>query len=199
MNTRKTIRQIIVWSAVALLYGGACILKSHFTKEVLWKGGKLLSTGSIKESNKRGCFVEQLFLHPEVVEVSGTSIRFGEVWLEKEHDLSFVAVLIPGLIEYPVFTVRSGYNINFTLADSNIPDDLMRWMFVMEGQGHSFSVNSTKVGPNSIGYLSDSIESNNWHSISVFLSTNWQFENAMTFTISKAQPAGRAGNPSTLP
>ena len=65
-----------------------------------------------------------LTIDPSQVMINDTEYHFKEVWIENKHDLFFVVVLIPGVIEYPIFKNRDGFNINFNLKTVSFPPSL---------------------------------------------------------------------------
>ena len=180
----KKHRNIII-SAIVVIYFILCGLWSYVIKEVYWKGGQYLSSSNIEESKQRGCFVETLTIDPSQVMINDTEYHFKEVWIENKHDLFFVVVLIPGVIEYPIFKNRDGFNINFNFENSIIPPFFKDWSFVVEGMGRSFGITILNIGNESIGYFSERIDNNDWNSINVLLTTNWEFKDAKKFKINK--------------
>jgi hypothetical protein len=181
----KNKQRILIIAVVMMLYLVVCAVWANFSKEVGWKGGQQLSAGSMHESKRRGCFVEPLTFHPSKIEIESINVQIEEVWIEQQHNISSIIVIIPGILEYPIFKNRAGYNINFRFTNGVIPDRFMEWMFIVEGEGRGFAVHSIREEDESKGHFSNTIDSNKWKSITVLLTTNWKFTDAKKFTVSK--------------
>ncbi|MFH2031232.1 MAG: hypothetical protein ABIJ40_11545 [Bacteroidota bacterium] len=154
---------------------------SHFQKEVGYKGGKNQASDSIKESKKRGCFVEELTIVPKTIEVKGGKIQIKEVWIEKRHDLSFIISLLPTVLEYPIFNNKKKLQMSFNFIQNEIPDVFDDWFFIVEGKGSSF----TNHGNVFLTAEIDRSEWKDWKNIKIFLTNYRGFENAKTFLIKK--------------
>lgn len=149
-----------------------------FVKEIHYKGGMNQSSKNIKQSKRKGCFVEKLSFEPNVIEINGFEFQINEVWIEKQHDLFFVVTLIPSILEYPIFINKKNFNINFNFIQDRIPDFFDDWFFVIEGKGNGFAQINGQ-------YFTENIDTQEWKTMKIVLTNNWDFLNSKRFLIQK--------------
>ena len=151
---------------------------SVFVKEVYHNGGKNESSKDIKKSKDKGCFVEELIISPKIIEIKGNNIQIKEVWLEKQHDLLFIVSIIPTYLEYPIYSNKKEYNINFRFVQDRIPDSLDGWFFVFKQNKKSFAEINGE-------YFTGEIKRIDWDIKKILLTDDSEFRNKKEFFIKK--------------
>ena len=174
----------ICWLFINALWG---FLITELSKE-----SSIESTSTV-QSKLKGCFVEELAITPNLIEVNGEKAQIREIWLEKRHNLWFLLSFIPGILDYPICKKKKGFQIVFTLENGKGLDFLDEWMFVLETEGESFANNSY----GNSECLSQTVNEKNWKTLKVLFTQNWQFENARTYVISKVKSGGPGGTGGT--
>jgi len=116
----------ICWLFINALWG---FLITELSKE-----SSIESTSTV-QSKLKGCFVEELAITPNLIEVNGEKAQIREIWLEKRHDLWFLLSFIPGILDYSICTQKKGFQIVLTFEKGKDHDFLDRWFFVLEGEG----------------------------------------------------------------
>lgn len=67
----------------------------------------------IETSKKRGAFIQDLSITPQIIEINSMSVEIDKIWLEYPLDVAFVIELVPFIIEIPIWKRIDGYTIVF--------------------------------------------------------------------------------------
>lgn len=100
---------------------------------------------SMEASQKKDCFIKELSISPNKFIVDTKQVEIKEIWAEHENDILFVIPIIPGVVEFPIFTKKDRFILH-VIFDDRSPKPL-GWSldFVLDNRSYSFSDNQYKI------------------------------------------------------
>ena len=146
---------------------------------------------SMGSSEKRGSLISSMSINPSYFNWKGHRIEIESAWIEHRFSLSYIVVVIPRIIEFPIYRHLNGYNFCFTMKKEWNNFDENSSFFVLGNQGKSFG----KIG--SLVFY-EHMQDLRWDYLTINLTDNWQFTNVITLTASRGEVVGVTPQQPTL-